>query len=180
MSLSTLATGLGLLLAVPHAYGVVKPAAFAAAARRFPRYTPIGVVLTLAATVWFLYYVSLETVADFSHMKPFLYMLFGAVGIGTCIYVRDYLAVRGLAVSLLLCAKLMVDTARMVETDWRLVIVTLAYLWVFVGMWFTISPWRLRDIILWATATEQRTRFLSGVRLGFGIFLVVLGMTVFK
>jgi hypothetical protein len=138
------------------------------------------VVLTLMATAWFLYYVNLETVADFAHMKPFLYLLFGAVGVGACIYVRDYLAVRGLAVILLLCAKLMVDTARMVETDWRLVIVTLAYLWVFAGMWFTISPWRLRDIILWATATEQRTRFLSGVRLGFGIFLVVLGMTVFK
>lgn len=180
MNLSTLATGLGLLLAVPHVYGVAKPAAFAAAARRFPRYTPVGVVLTLLATAWFLYYVSLETVADFAHMKPFLYLLFGAVGVGTCVYVRDYLAVRGLSVILLLCAKLMVDTARVVETDWRLVIVTLAYLWVFAGMWFTISPWRLRDIILWATATEQRTRLLSGVRLGFGLFLIVLGMTVFR
>jgi len=101
-------------------------------------------------------------------------------GIGTCFYVRDYLAVRGLAVVLLLCAKLMVDTARMEETDWRLVIVTLAYVWVFAGMWLTISPWRLRDLIHWATASEQRTRLLSGLRLGFALLVVALGLTVFK
>src|SRR3954470_21534192 len=110
LKLSTLATCLGLLMALPSLLGVLKPAAFAQAARKFPRYTPIGWVLTLLATGWFLYYVSLETVQDFRSMKPFLYMLFSAVGIGTCIYVQDYLPVRGLAVLLLLCAKLMVDT----------------------------------------------------------------------
>src|SRR5882762_10675980 len=152
LKLSTLATGLGLVFALPHAYGVIKPAAFAAAARKFPRYTPIGCVLTLVATVWFLYYVNLETVSEFATMKPFLYVLFGAVGVGTCVFVPDFLAVRGLAVILLLCAKLMVDTARMADTEWRLVIVTWAYVWVVAGMWFTISPWRLRDLILWSTA----------------------------
>jgi len=180
MKLSTLATMLGLILALPSAFGVLKPAAFARAARKFPRHTAVGCVLTLLATGWFLYYVSLETVQDFRPMKPFLFTLFGAVGVGTCFYVRDYLAVRGLAVVLLLCAKLMVDTARMAETDWRLVIVTMAYVWVFAGMWFTISPWRLRDLIHWTTASEQRTRLLNGLRLGFGLFVVALGLTVFK
>ena len=75
LKLSTLATGLGLLFALLHVYGVFKPAAFAMAARKFPRHTPIGWVLTLGATLWFLYYVSLETVSDFANMKPFLYLL---------------------------------------------------------------------------------------------------------
>jgi len=180
MNLSTLSTGLGLVYALPHAWGVLKPASFAAAARKFPRYTPVGFVLTLVATVWFLYYLSLETVADFASMKPFLYLLFAAVGLGTCIFVRDFLPVRGLAVLLLLFAKLITDTARMVETDWRLVLVTWAYVWVFAGMWLTISPWRLRDIIDWSTASEQRTRLVSAVRLTFGLFVVALGLTVFK
>jgi hypothetical protein len=180
LKLSTLATGLGLLLALPSAYGVFSPAAFAQAARRFPRYTPIGWVFTLAATLWFLHYVSLETVQDFQPMKRLMFLFFGAVGLGTCVFVRDFLPVRGLAVLFLLCAKLMVDTARAAATDWRLVIVTWAYVWVFAGMWFTISPWRLRDIILWATASEARTRFLNGVRLAFGLFVVALGLTVFR
>ena len=93
---------------------------------------------------------------------------------------HDFLAVRGLAVVMLLLAKLITDSARMVETDWRLVLVTMAYVFVFAGMWFTISPWRLRDIIDWGTASEQRTRLLNGARLAFALFVMALGFTVFK
>src|SRR5213592_3140438 len=129
--LSTLSAALGLLFVVPSAWGLMKPASFAAAMRRFPRYTPLGLVLTLVATGWFLYYVSLETNQDFVNLKPVLYGGFAAVGIGACIYVRDFLAVRGFAVLLLLGAKLLCDSAHLVESDWRLVIVTLSYVWVF-------------------------------------------------
>ena len=178
--MSTLSAALGLLFVVPSAWGLMKPASFAAAMRKFPRYTPLGLVLTLLATVWFLYYVSLETNQDFVSLKPILYIGFGAVGIGACIYVRDFLPVRGMAVLLLLAAKVMCDSAHFVESQWRLVIVTLAYLWVLAGMWFTISPWRLRDILQWATASEGRTRLLCGIRLVFGLFVVALAFTAFR
>ena len=180
LKLSTLAIVLGLLYAVPHLYGLLNPAAFGSALRKFPRYTPIGYPLMLAATAWFIYNLSLETVSDFATFKPVLYVLFGAIGVGACIFVKDFLPVRGLAVVMLLLAWLMVNRARWIETPWRLVITTWAYFWVIAGMWFTISPWRLRDLINWATATEKRIRFVSGLRLAFGIFVVVLGLTVFK
>jgi len=180
LKLSTLSVALGMLFAALNLYGVLRPAAFAAAARKFPRCTPIGCVLMLAATAWFVYYLSLETVSDFAHMKRFLYVFFAAVGIGAAIFVRDFLAVRGLAVLLLLLAKLVTDSARLVESDGRLVLVTWAYAWVLAGMWFTISPWRLRDWIDWNTASEQRTRMLSGLRVAFGLFVMALGLTAFK
>ena len=179
-SLSTLAIVLGGGFAALNIPGVISPESFSAAARRFPRNTAIGYVLTLLATGWFVYYVSLETVADFAAMKRWLCMFFAGVGIATCFFVRDYLAVRGLAVFLLLLAKLTVDTARLAETNWRLVLVTWAYLWVLLGMWLTISPWRLREWITWATASEQRVRTLSGLRLAFGAFVAILGFTVFR
>jgi hypothetical protein len=47
-------------------------------------------------------------------------------------------------------------------------------------MWFTVSPWRLRDIIDWSTANDQRIRLLSGLRLGFGLLVIVLGLTVYR
>jgi hypothetical protein len=56
----------------------------------------------------------------------------------------------------------------------------MAYVLVFAGMWFTISPWRLRDLILWSTASEQRTRLLNGVRLAFALFVMTLGLTVLR
>lgn len=180
LKLSTLAVVLGLVVALPSLLGLLKPKAFAEAARRFPRNTPVGWVLVLLGTAWFLYYVQQENVSDFASMKRIFYLVFSAVGLGACFFVRDFLPVRGLAVVFLLAAKLMVDTARWAATDWRLVICFWAYALVLAGMWFTISPWRLRDIIHWSVATESRTRLTSGVRVAFGLFVVVLGLTVFK
>src|SRR5215216_6630423 len=97
-SVSTLAIFLGGAFAALNVPGVINPAGFANAARKFPRNTTIGCVLTLIATAWFVYYVNLETVADFANIKLPLCLFFTAVGIATCIYVRDFLAVRGLAV----------------------------------------------------------------------------------
>jgi len=179
-SLSTLAIVLGGGFAALNLPGVLNPRRFADTARKFPRNTAIGWVLTLAATAWFVRYVSQETVADFAAIKQPLCIFFGAVGVATCIFVRDFLAVRGLAVLLLVLAKCTVDTARGAETDWRLVLVTWAYVWIIAGMWLTVSPWRLRDWITWMTANVQRTRLLSALRLSFGIFVAVLGFTVFR
>jgi hypothetical protein len=176
----TLSILLGLIFGLPHIYGLLKPGQYGAALRKFPRNIPAGYLLMILATLWFLGYVRQESISDFASFKPVLFLLFGAVGIGACLFVKDFLAVRGLAVVFLLLGKLMVDTARWVDTEWRLVIVTWAYLLVLAGMWFTVSPWRLRDILNWSTANEQRIRLLSGIRLGFGLLLIVLGLTVFR
>src|SRR5579872_2334545 len=180
INLSTLAVILGLGMGLPQIYGLMKPAAFAASVRKFPRSVPWGVALMLSGTAWFLWYLNQESISDFAAYKPVLLIGFAAVGVASCIYVRDFLAVRGLAVVLLLLAKLMLDTARWSKTDWALVITCWAYLFVIAGIWFTISPWRLRDFIHWATANEQRVRIGSGIRLAFGLFVVFLGLTAFR
>lgn len=179
VKLSTLAVVLGLAVLAPNIYGILKPARFAALARQFPRHWLSGVVLMLLSTAWFIYYVRWEEVADFEPLKPYLYAMFVAVGVGSCLFVRDFLAVRGAAVFMLLLAKLMVDTARWAESNWRLVIVVWAYVLVVAGIWLTVSPWRLRDWLNWATATEQRVRVGSAVRAAFGLLVLLLGLWVF-
>ena len=170
---------LGLMLAIPQFYGLLKPAAYREALRKFPRSKNWGYLLVGIGTVWFLWNLKQESIADFATYKPIMLAGFALLGILTCIFVSDYLAVRGLALVLMLLAKLMVDTARWADTQWRLVIVVWAYSFVVAGIWFTVSPWRLRDIIHWKTASDQRVRVLSGVRLLFGLFLALLGLTVF-
>ncbi len=73
----------------------------------------------------------------------------------------------------------MVDTARWADTDWRLVVVTWAYVLVVGGIWFTVWPWHLRDLLNWATANEKRVWIGSAIRLAFGLFVAVLGFTVY-
>ena len=180
MKLSNLAVLLGLGFGLPQLFGLLKPARFREAVRRFPRSEPWGYGLTLLGTVWFLWNLNQENISDFAAYKKAMLIGFAALGVATCIYVRDFLAVRGLAIVFLLLAKLMVDTARWEDTEWRLVIVTWAYLLVAAGMWFTISPWRLRDFLNWGTATDQRIRVGCGLRLAFGLFILALGLVVFR
>ena len=166
-------------MAAVNLFGLLKPSEFKNAVRKLPRSTPLGYLFMLSATVWFIWNVSHESLSDFESLKPFLFILFVGVGVGSCFYVQDFLAVRGLAVLMLLLGKLMADTERWANSDWRLVIAVWAYLLVVAGMWFTVSPWRLRDFFYWATANERRIRFGSAVRFAFGMFVAFLGFKVF-
>jgi hypothetical protein len=179
IKLSTLSIGLGLFVALVNLFGLLKPSEFKIAARKFPRSMPLGYLFMLAGTAWFVWNVKNESLSDFEHLKPFLFTLFIAVGVGSCLFVQDFLAVRGLAVLLLLLAKVMVDTERWAATEWRLVIAIWAYALVVCGTWFTISPWRLRDIVYWATDNEARIRVGSAARCVFGLFVAFLGFKVF-
>jgi hypothetical protein len=182
MKLSLLTVLLGVGMALPQFIGLTRPAQLAAAAKKFPRNLPLGIVLMLLGTAWFVWNVNIEPIADFSSFKPYMMCGFVAVGVLSCIYVQDFLAVRGLAVVLLLLGKFMVDTGRphLGQSHFVLVIQTWAYVLVVAGIWFTVTPWKFRDFLNWATATESRTRLLSGIRLAFAAFVVVLGVTVFR
>jgi hypothetical protein len=182
MRLSLLTVLLGVGVGLPQVYGLVNPAGLAAAARRFPRNLPVGVVLMLLATVWFAYNVNVEPIADFSAFKPYMLGAFIAVGILSCIFVQDFLAVRGLAVLMLLLAKFMVDTGRphLDESPWVKWFQLWAYVFVVLGIWFTITPWRARDLIEWATASAGRVRLFCLIRLGFAACIVDLGLTAFR
>ena len=182
LKLSTLSILLGLGVGLPQIYGILKPAAFATAVRKFPRSVPWGIALMALGTVWFLWNLSQESIADFADYKKYLFAGFAGLGLGTCIFVQDFLAVRGLAIVLLLLGKLMVDTGRpaLPQTHWVLVIQSWAYVLVVAGIWLTVSPWRLRDLLNWGTANEQRIKVGCGLRLAFGLFVAVLGLTVFR
>ena len=182
MKLSLLSILIGVVMGVPQVYGLARPAQLGATARKFPRNLPLGIVLMLLGTAWFVYNVNIEPIADFSAFKPYMIAGFIAVGVGSCIFVQDFLAVRGLAVLLLLLGKLLVDTGRphLGESPFVIFIQAVAYAYVVMGIWFTITPWKLRDFINWATATDARTRLLSGVRLAFAAFVLILGLTAFR
>jgi hypothetical protein len=181
LKLSTLSIVLGLAMGLPQIYGLVNPQKFAASVRRFPRNVPAGIALMLLGTIWFLLNLNQESISEFERYKAILFIGFAAVGIGSCVFVQDLIAVRGLAVVFLLLGKLMVDTGRPMlgVTHWVLVIQTWAYVLVVAGIWFTISPFRLRDLLNWATANEKRVRVGSAIRLAFGLFVAALGLTVF-
>ena len=182
MKLSLLAILLGAGLGLPQLYAFANPQKFKESVRAFPRNMPIGVLLMLLGTAWFVWNVNIEPVADFSSFKPAMMGAFAAIGILSCFYVQDFLAARGLAVVFLLLAKAMVDIGRphLGQSPWVLVIQVWAYVLVVAGIWFTVTPWKLRDFLNWMTATEARIKIGSAIRLSFAAFVILLGLTAFR
>jgi hypothetical protein len=180
MNLSTLAILIGVGISIPQIYGLMNPAGFTRGVRKFPRSLLPGYILMAIGAAWFLSNLNRETISDFANYKKVMLLGFASLAFLTCIFVRDFLAVRGLAIVLLMLASFTLNTTRWADTPWRLVLVVLAYFWVLAGMWFTVSPWRLRDILDWMTADEKRVRVGSAVRLLLGLFIIALGLTAFR
>lgn len=180
MTLSTLAILLGLGFALPYLYALISPQGFTDHARKFPRCEWSGYALMALGTAWFLYNFNRETLQEFLAYKKLLLLGFATLALAACIFVRDFLAVRGLAICLLLLGWFTLNTTRWADSTWRLLIVIWAYLWIIASMWLTVSPWRLRDYIQWLTASPARLRAISIGKVAFGFLVVLLGLTALK
>lgn len=179
MTLSQLCLLMAALMVVTHGFALLRPDATADWLQRFPRNAALGVPLMLLGTAWFEWNLWHETLSDIAPWKNLMLVGFAVVGIGSCVFVRDYLSVRGLSVLLLMGAWYVCEKARWHPSLWRDALIAWAYVWVFLGLWWSLSPWRLRDWIRWggpsgpATARGRR-------RVAWGLLVAGLGLTVFR
>jgi hypothetical protein len=180
MTLSQLAILLGIGIAIPQIWAVMKPVEAGAALRKFPRSEGWGYLLMAIGAGWFLYRLNQEAIAEFAAYKTYMLLGFGAVAVAACFFVQDFLAVRGMCITMLMLSGFVLSKTRFVDTPWRLVLVVIAYMWIVAAMWWMISPWRFRDIVQWMTATPEKTRKLAFVRLAVAALVIVLGLTVYK
>jgi hypothetical protein len=180
MTLSGLSILLGLLIAIPSAFVFLKPETAAPVLRKFPRSETWGYVLMAIGAGWFLFNLNREAIAEFANYKKLMLIGFAAVAIAACHFVLDFLAVRGLAICMLMLAWYTLTAFRWADSQWHIVLSIISYIWIIAGMWFMISPWRLRDLIQWATASTGRMRAWSAARMAVGALLIVLGVTAFK
>ncbi|MBI5819768.1 MAG: hypothetical protein HZA88_12360 [Verrucomicrobia bacterium] len=177
--LKAVAIAVGAAIVAARLPGVLKPQAYRDCLRKFPRAVWPGIVFLSIALVWCLIIVNNAREDGMAVPKNAVYLFLVGVYAGLIALKFDFLAVRGLAILLLMVAKIVVDSANQLETPWRLVMTVLAYVWAIAGMWFTVSPYRMRDLIEWATLTESRTRVLSAVGCVFGLVLIALGLFVY-
>jgi hypothetical protein len=180
MTLSKFSMFLGVVIAIPQVWALLKPAQCSESLRKFPRSEMWGYALMAIGASWFLYNVNREAIAEFAAYKTHMLVGFGSVAVLSCLFVPDYLAVRGLCVTMLMLASYTLSLTRWADSPWRLLLVVGAYIWIVVSMWWMISPWRMRDFLNWLTARPERLRMFAIVRLVFAVALIVLGATAFR
>lgn len=177
--LKPVAITLGAAIIAGRVLGVVNPQSYRDIVRKFPRAIWPGILFLTVVLVWSLIVVSRASEEGMIISKTYVYAFLVVTYAGLIVLKFDFLAVRGLAILMLMLAKVVVDSANQIETPWRLVMTVIAYLWAIAGMWFTVSPYRMRDMIDWATATDGRCRALCGLGCAVGAFVIGLGLFVY-
>src|SRR6478672_11630314 len=112
MTLSQLAILLGLGIAIPQVWAVLKPVQCGAALRKFPRSEGWGFFLMFVGAGWFLYRLNQEAIAEFAAYKTYMLLGFGVVALAACFFVTDFLAVRGLSITMLMLSAFVLSKTR--------------------------------------------------------------------
>ena len=138
----------------------------------FPRSTKCSFLFLGIATSWFLWrHVAFLSEADFGNYK----LLIGSVALGTAIlsfiYVPDFLAVRGLAMILLLWAREVLDSAFLQDSVSRLFLVSIIYILIVLSIYFGTWPYKMHEFISWL---NRRSGRISSV----GYLITLVGITI--
>lgn len=176
LTFATLISGLVLLaVGVPV---LLNHATVVSSLKRLPRSRKAAIVFFGLGAVWFLYRIWHLSEADFGQYRVQLFFFFAAVAAGAFYLVPDFLAVRGLAVLILLGATPLLEAAYMeYDQPQRLLMVGAVFVAITAAIYLGASPFRLRDFLEWLYRRPGRARIAGGLLAAYGLLLCGVAFT---
>jgi len=149
-----------------------------AALKSMPRSQTATWLFFGTGSAWFLYNIWHLSPADFGDYHLPLFVVFAFIAALAFRCVPDFLAVRGLAILMLLAAMPLLMAGYM-NFDHPQVYFqkALVYVGIVLAIWLGAQPWRMRDFLQWLFARTERTRLVGGVLAAYGILLTVVAFT---
>lgn len=144
-----------------------------------PRHTLTAWALAAVDLLWVAWLINETSLGRFDAWKPALYFITPLSFYLLIQYLDELLAVRALGGLLLLVAAPILDIARWHDSEWRLVIVGLVYIWVVIGMFLVMSPHLFRRTVRRVLPDDARGRLSAALKLVVSVGLLLLGLLVF-
>lgn len=149
---------------------------------KLPRHYNAGVIMITIGLGWFWLLIGPENnpiipaigklsanLAEFNAFKKTLQIAVPLFLVGMCLYVREFLFVRGLGLVALMAAGPILQGGMFKDEPTRILIPIFAYLILTVGMYCVGMPFLFRDTIKWVTADNTRWNALVWAGLVYGI-----------
>ncbi len=168
----------GLLLLGTGALLLIGNSAIVSFFTSLPRSRTAAGLLFGTASAWFLYNVWHLSEADFGQYHVQLFIFFAVIAVAAFFLVPDFLAVRGLAVLVLLGAMPLLDAAYMeFAHPQRLFMVALVFVALALAIYLGAAPFRLRDFFGWLFRRPGRARVAGALCAGYGLLLMAVAFT---
>ncbi len=177
LSLRTIGVLVGLLLAVAHLFALLRGDLVLAWLKEFPRSRPAGLVLVTVAAIWTFWLVATIDLGEFSNLRT---MLLVAIPVGaflTARFVPEFLAVRSLAMLLLLAADPLLEAAFLRPEKSRLLLVILAYAWAVKGIFWVGLPYLFRDQVAWIQSRPGLWKAATGLGVAYGCAILLFAFS---
>ncbi len=131
-----------------------------------------------SGALWFIYEVWTLSQADFGDYHVPLTIGFAFVAAFAFKCVPDFLAVRGLAILILLAAWPELRSDYMRWDPQRLYLVGFVYLCIVLAIWLGAQPWRMRDFLDWLFDKPARAKLLGAALALYGLALCAAAFTI--
>ena len=177
ISLQTAGWVVGAALLFSHALALLQPVKCQQQLTSFPRSKIMGPLLLSVAAIWTLILIRQMDLGEFAPFR-------GGLMIGTLIawgltwkFVPEFLAVRSLGMLALLAAEPLLNAAFLQPPTSRLLLVSLAYVWIFLGLFWVGLPYLLRDQIAWVNQSPLRWKLAAIGGVVYGLLLIGFAFT---
>lgn len=173
LNLVTVACLVGLCMVIIHAMALLRPEPFQRWLRDFPRSRAIGKGLLTIAAIWAFVLTATMDLGEFTKYRTIFLVVIAAAYVLTWKFVDEFLAVRALGMILLLIAEPVLEAAFLRPEMARLLVVTVAYAWITLGLFWIGMPYVLRDQISWLSAQPGRWRLAAWAGLIYGAIVLI-------
>lgn len=144
--------------------------------KKLPRSKTLSFISMSLGAIWFLYrHVLNLSEADFGDYKSIITLVSVFILVSSFYFTKDFLAVRGICILLLFYSREALDAAYLVESQSKLILVTLIYLLIIAALYFGSWPYRMRDFMDYIFTNKIRSRFLGALLLVNGLLLFQIG-----
>lgn len=135
----------------------------------------LGIAVFLIPATWFMFKLTQLGEADFGQYKNWLLLLFGFTFIGCCIYWRDFLIVRGIAMFTIMSIDALFKISYMSEAIVSPAISLLFYIFIIIALYCGCYPYCIRNILPKAFCKNSRyIKYVGMFCIFYGIVLLTL------
>ncbi len=172
-SLGIVGIVVGLALIGSHVFALRAPGTVRPFLTTFPRSRVAGTILLAIAAVWSFWLVSTMDLGEFARLRTYLIVAVPVGAVLTWLFVDEFLAVRSLGILALLAAGPVLEAAFLRPELSRFFIVSLAYLWIFAGLFLVGMPFLLRDLLAWILPSKTLYNQASWAGVAYGALILL-------